>query len=103
MHVQIGSQVSCDVFVRRRQQKARFGPPGQPPDVERNHLRQQPIERCRELIGDEPGGAVRQSEREPEPVPLTVGKLLRRTEHQMRFGQPAGGKQTHRIGDGAGQ
>ncbi|MFG0295993.1 MAG: hypothetical protein ACF8PG_08820, partial [Maioricimonas sp. JB045] len=102
-HVQIGSQVGCNVLMRCRQQKPRAGPSRQPPDVERNHLRQQPVERRREFVRHQPGRLLRQSESQPEPVSLSVGKFTRRAKHQVRFGQAAGGEQSHRVGDRAGQ
>ena len=97
--MQIGIEVGCDVFVRRRQQKARPRAVTLSTDVERHHFRQRAIKGRGELIRHDPFRTLRQRERQSKAVKLTIRQFALRAQHELRFAQPAGGEQPHRLGE----
>lgn len=92
-------QVLGDVFVRGRQQKAGVRAVGQSADIEGDHPGECAIQRCCELVSDEPLRLLRQTESQPESVALPVREFSGRSQHQVSLTQSARGEQLHAFID----
>jgi hypothetical protein len=116
----IRGQVVEQVVVGGGEQRADAGAADQLPQVERQHLRQRAVEHGGKFIQQDRGAATA-GERgggfpaprrswlvgyrvcDPEPIPLPVAQLGRRSQQQPRLAQAARGQQPEPLLDGARQ